>query len=355
MAFNTFGGGTDGAQVTTATTFPVSGDPLGAVSSTLTHSAAHALHGPYAALTTSTAASAVVTPPIWTSEVAARIYVKCVSTVPTVDMHVIRVHSAGVRYASVHINSAGALRLSDATGTTGVWTATNALTPDVWYRVEMLAISGSTTSNGTLSIAYYEGDSTTPIQTWTSTTANAGANIVYDYLALGKYSATTQQLALSAPGWVQGATGLMGPHTGGAWYVGAGVVSYGTAGLTVALPAAATTGDLLLMAAESANQTIATPTGWTPLAQEGTGTAAAVGAVCVGLFWRWYAAGSVTVADSGDHTVAQIVALRGVHPTTPLGTALSRVDSSATTTLTTPSITVSNSNTASWVETISRT
>jgi len=124
-------------------------------------------------------------------------------------------------------------------------------------------------------------------------------------------------------------------------YVGAGAFASGTGALTVALPAAATSGDLLLLAVESANEAITAPSGWTELGQVGTGTAAAAAAVRLGLFWRWYAAGSVTVADTGDHTTARITAWRGCDPTGPIsGSPATRVDSSNTTTLTTPTVTV---------------
>lgn len=43
-----------------------------------------------------------------------------------------------------------------------------------WMRVELVVIKGTTTSNGTVKFAVYEGENTTPVTTFTTTTANTG-------------------------------------------------------------------------------------------------------------------------------------------------------------------------------------
>lgn len=126
-------------------------------------------------------------------------------------------------------------------------------------------------------------------------------------------------------------------------YVGAGTFQGGTNTITPTIPAGATTGDLLILAVETANEAVTTPGGWTPVpgGQIGTGTAAAIGAVAMATFYKWYAAGDPTVADSGNHTTGRIVAFRGVDPTTPfISNAAARVDASGTTTFTSSSVTV---------------
>lgn len=147
-----------------------------------------------------------------------------------------------------------------------------------------------------------------------------------------------------------GATDAAIPYIDRPQLVGAGTFTSGTGALSIPLPAGALgpqdsdklkNGDLLIMACESANQAFTTPSGWNAAGELGTGTAAAAGGVRIALFWRWYQAGNVSVADTGDHTTGRIYAIRFVDPDTPInGTAQTRVDSSATTTFTSPSVTI---------------
>ena len=91
-------------------------------------------------------------------------------------------------------------------------------------------------------------------------------------------------------------------------YIGKSAFASGTGALTVAALTGTQAGDIIILFAESANQTINTPTGYSVLAtQIGTGTAAAAGGVRIATFYRILedaADTSTTVADSGDHTTA---------------------------------------------------
>lgn len=132
-------------------------------------------------------------------------------------------------------------------------------------------------------------------------------------------------------------------------YVGKGAFQSGTGALTVPVPSGYRSNDLLLLAVESENQTINTPTGWTqaPSSPQGTGTAAAAGSVRLGLFYKIAtgAEASVSVADTGDHTTGIMIAVRGVDPADPIHKNAGSVDSSATSTITFPSVTTTQENT----------
>lgn len=81
-------------------------------------------------------------------------------------------------------------------------------------------------------------------------------------------------------------------------------------------------GDLGVLLVETANQPISAPSGWTQVGSNGgQGTPGAAGATCTQVFWRIAESASEagpTLPDAGDHTIAQVLAWRGVHPDTPL-------------------------------------
>ena len=131
-------------------------------------------------------------------------------------------------------------------------------------------------------------------------------------------------------------------------FVNKGTFTSGTAGLSVPVPSGIAQNDLLILVVESANQAIATPSGWTQVTNspQFTGTAAAAGGVRLAVFYKIAGAseGSVTVADTGDHTVAQIFAWRGVDTTTPIPQSAGAVDASATASLSCPAVTTTRNN-----------
>ncbi len=173
-----------------------------------------ALHGVRGVLTPTGASAGRARITISSSQVAARIYARFEGTVPAADTHLIYVQTTGSRKASAHINGAGRLRISDASGTSGIWTSAAALLPDTWYRIELVAVSGATTSTGTIKAAYYLGDSLTPVETaYVNTTANVDAGVTFTDLYLGQYSATAYQLALDSLSWDTSTTDFLGRYT----------------------------------------------------------------------------------------------------------------------------------------------
>ncbi len=135
-------------------------------------------------------------------------------------------------------------------------------------------------------------------------------------------------------------------------FVNKSAFASGTAGLTVGAVASVQADDLILLFAESANENIATPTGFTQVTNSpvSTGTAAAIGGVRLAVFYQWATGAdtTTTVADSGNHTTAIKMAFRGVDTTTPFdATPVSGIKATASTTATFPGITTTTAN--AWI------
>ena len=129
-----------------------------------------------------------------------------------------------------------------------------------------------------------------------------------------------------------------------------GTFTSGTGALTVPWPTSGTyaVGDFALLFIHSANETIATPSGWTqaPSSPQSTGTAAAAGGVRLAVFYKYAAStseASVSVADSGSVTAAQIHAFGNVHATNPIHQSAGSVQA-ATTAMSFPGVTTTFNN-----------
>lgn len=208
---NSFDNGTDGATVTSANSAD-SGDAFTAVSTTLSYSSSAALHGALGSRTDSSATAGNVRCAVNSATARARIYFK-VGTLPSTDLHLIQFVNGASRVVSVHINGANHLRVSDATGTTGVWTATDAISADTWYCLDLLAHSGTASNNGTISFAYHSSDGT-EIESYSSTALNTGAGVTYSDIRLGKYSSVSTVVDMDTVAWDNTGTARIGPHVG---------------------------------------------------------------------------------------------------------------------------------------------
>ncbi len=125
-------------------------------------------------------------------------------------------------------------------------------------------------------------------------------------------------------------------------FVSAGSLGAGTGTVTPGAPASRQAGDILILLVESANQSVATPSGWTVIANNGTGTAGNITATAISSFWLLDTTGSAampTLADSGEHTIAVCLAFRNVDQTTPINTSATSVAASAATSVTIPAVT----------------
>ena len=102
-------------------------------------------------------------------------------------------------------------------------------------------------------------------------------------------------------------------------FVAAGSVASGTGTITPSLPAGITSGDILLLFLETANQAISITNQnggtWTAVTNspQGTGTAGSTTSTRLTAFWSRYngTQGVPTASDSGDHQFGRIIAIRG--------------------------------------------
>ncbi len=112
------------------------------------------------------------------------------------------------------VNLNGKICVLDATSTV-IWQATNAISLNTWYRLEIFASLGGTATTGTIQAAYYALDSTTAIDSFSTSSANLGTDAI-SWARFGKIGSTTY----TAPFYideisvVQNASGFIGPYAG---------------------------------------------------------------------------------------------------------------------------------------------
>lgn len=90
---------------------------------------------------------------------AAYIYLRF-PVVPTIGQSVLMFRTSVGPTCNLNISSTGKLNLQDNAGAI-IWTATNAIAANTWYRFELTCTSNA--SAGTLTGAYFVGDSATPV------------------------------------------------------------------------------------------------------------------------------------------------------------------------------------------------
>lgn len=104
-------------------------------------------------------------------------------------------------------------------------------------------------------------------------------------------------------------------------------------------------GDIALLFIQSSNEAIATPAGWAQVTNspQSTGTAATAGAVRIAVFWKLCNGTengtTVSVADTGNHTVGQIAHYRGCDNASPFDVTAGGTKAAASTTATLPAVT----------------
>lgn len=101
-------------------------------------------------------------------------------------------------------------------------------------------------------------------------------------------------------------------------FVAAGTSATGTGDVIPGVPSGHTTNDILVLLVQTNNQTAAAPAGYTQMGPAaGIGTTAVAGATRLTAFWKRDGGSETdpTVVDTGDHTLAQIIGIRGC-PTT---------------------------------------
>jgi hypothetical protein len=121
--------------------------------------------------------------------------------------------TAGSAAVEVQVQANGKLRVADNGAAS--WSAASALSTGTTYRLELLVTAGTTTSNGSMTFAYYAGDSTTPIETTTATTWNTGTT-TYEGVRWGKMTSATAtwDVWFDDAAYLDGGTALLGPLLG---------------------------------------------------------------------------------------------------------------------------------------------
>lgn len=175
---NSFEGGTDGTNVTTGNSGGASGDAFSAVNATVKFATAAALHGSMGGRFTG--GSGWVKWTASSSAFALRFYMKLPASAPSGgDAYIATMPTAAGYAGTLSVDSSKRISLSSDADI--VFTSA-ALSSGTVYRIEVAIQKGTTTSNGTLRFGYYVGDSTTPVETvYSSTAQNTGTNNYPDY------------------------------------------------------------------------------------------------------------------------------------------------------------------------------
>ena len=156
----------------------------------------------------------------------------------SVTSAICQLHNGSGPAASLNLTNTGRVQVNNSAGTTIFTTDLNSpLEPDTWYRVELRARRGTGTDDGTIEFAYYLGDDTTPVESFSSTSVNAGTLPITNARLGRTFGATAD----TTPVWVdsiQVATGPAAATLGLPWpYVDP---AEGTASLGIELELAAT-------------------------------------------------------------------------------------------------------------------
>jgi hypothetical protein len=176
---NSAEGGTHGTNATAANSGGASGDAWDVLSiapgSTVTYSNVTAAHG---SLSYYYDLAQGQTSFRWTrgdtNKVALSVYVRLTGN-PLLDFQFIQVRNpAGSTATGLDLSILTTRRLSFNAGGAFIAQAAagNAFVVGTWYRIEAVIQQGASTNDGLLDVAIYEGDSTTPMESWTRTNVN---------------------------------------------------------------------------------------------------------------------------------------------------------------------------------------
>ncbi|MGB4762070.1 MAG: hypothetical protein WBP12_01775 [Candidatus Saccharimonas sp.] len=195
---NTAEGGTNGVTVSTANTGGLSGNAADTVTigsgNTIIFSNANPAHGTLGyEMNYSTTAGGSLR---WNVDESSRLvhsfYVK-LSTLPTAQEYLGAIRNSGGNMCIACIGSDGKFIMQNAAGTgISASRATNAFPVDQFIRIEIAATKGTTTGNGSIEYAYYLGNGTTPLASWSSNTQNAGTTNVAQVI-IGRNTAATEE------------------------------------------------------------------------------------------------------------------------------------------------------------------
>lgn len=221
--FNTAEGGTDGTAVSTGNSGGASGTAWDQVTNSgggsTTFEADAATHGSmgYSFAAVSASSNMVIkniTAP--SGEAAISVYFIAPASTPTANAQIASIRHSSGNMGILALTTANKLVCQDATGA-NAFTPTPTLTAGVKYRAEMRVKKGTGTTDGERSFAYFVEDSTTPVYSNASTTANSGTTDPTS-VRYGRLSGSTwaNTLYMDSMQWDDAPAGaLIGPWTGG--------------------------------------------------------------------------------------------------------------------------------------------
>lgn len=163
------------------------------------------------------------------------------------DVDILRVsHATDTTAFTLRMTAADSLRLVTK-GAVTAWTGAQPFPLGEWVRVEMFVQQGTTSSSSSVQLAYYAGNSLTPIESVSLSSLNLGGDLgALTQVRIGRTSATDHSaIFVDSLAWNTDAdaTGLIGPPVNSAPIVNAGTDQNVAAGASVGLTATASDSD----------------------------------------------------------------------------------------------------------------
>jgi hypothetical protein len=122
------------------------------------------------------------------------------------------VNSSFATNMRISVDATNHLQVKNAAGSV-LFTATAALSAATLYRLEWEIDVGTTSTNGTINFRYYLGDSSTAVQSYTSSTINAGSGVNIVRTQLGNNDSVTINVTFDDLVTVTGSTTPVGPYS----------------------------------------------------------------------------------------------------------------------------------------------
>ncbi len=186
--------------------------------SSITFSNAQAAHGSlsYFIQPTSSNESYVNWTCYATQSAAARMYIY-LTAFPTDTTEFMQITTSEISFdfiGRVALNSTGKVILYDAAGV--IWTSTASLSLNSWHRLELYGAIGGSSTTGVLQAAFYSGDGTVALDSFTTSAANTSTAQAIGIMRFGKVTATSYATSFYMDDLAaqSAASGFIGPYSG---------------------------------------------------------------------------------------------------------------------------------------------
>lgn len=187
-------------------------------STTIQYSNLHAAHGSlsYEFISSSGVENRISWRSLATSSAALRFYGYFTAYPPSatgIGQFTTNVNAGFDMLCFINLRADGKITASDRSAV--LWTSTPAIALNTWYRFEMWGQIGATPTTGNLNVAFYSMDSPTALDSFTTSSANLGAEMI-EWARYGKLSANTWTNTFYMDDFAvrQAASGYIGPYSG---------------------------------------------------------------------------------------------------------------------------------------------